>query len=548
MEETKLVQLEEQLWSANDAYKISILNNLASYCRTKYPGKALSYALKAQELSEKFTDLKNNSDSLNIIAYIYATSINDIGKAREYADRALETSRKIKYRKGRAASYLTKTIVYTKVGNHLKALKGLSKSLNIYSDLDDRIGIARVYNRLGISYQALGNIEKSFDYFTKAKEFFEEIGDTHSIAEELNNLGLLFTQQGEIEKAFCLFNQAKTLFEDSGSSIATVLLNISKIHKLREEYTEAKKIIHQVLALATENNDQYIIASANLRIGILNKKIGVNESSLPYYQKALKIASELKNRDLEKEICLTISQFFEEKNDFKKALEYHKRNYNLEKKEKDSIILSTMSFSGNVTSKESEIYRVRNRELLKINAKLKRSNKKIRYRAEKCRKMSRIDFLTNLFNRQHLDTVLEREWNRAVRYGHPLSVAMVDVDLFKRVNDNYNHHVGDIVLKSISSILQENIRTCDIIGRYGGEEFLAIFPDTSIEGAKVACEKMRGAVESFSWDSICPQLKITISIGICSRGPAMEKAQDIVLKADQNMYQAKNSGRNKVIP
>lgn len=547
MEEAKLAKLEEQLWSASDNYKISILNNLSSYCRTKFPEKALEYAVKAKELAEKYGDKKNNIDALNHIAFINATTTNDIRSSRENAKQALFKAKKEKYKKGTADAHLSLAIVYTKTGDHLKALKYLLKSLDKYSELDDRIGIARTYNRLGIAYQSMGSLEKSIEYFTKSKEFYEDIGDVNSIADELNNIALIYGKKGEHVRALETFGNAKILYERSGNSTANVLLNTAEIHESIGDYDKAEELLKEALDIAEANRDRYRIAAVNLHRSLLRQRTASNLPILPGLEKALTLAIRLENKDLEKEVYQAFSQYYEAKEDYKKALHYYKKSSQMELREKESIIQSTMAIKTNPVSDENELYRLRNNELIKINRKLKQSNEKIRYRAEKFRSMARIDFLTDLYNRRHLDTVLEREWQRSLRYGHPLSVAIIDVDYFKRVNDKFNHQIGDVVLKSISCLLQKNTRTSDIIGRYGGEEFLIIFTDTTIDGAAKACEKMRRSVEKYNWEEISPELGITISAGISSRGPEMETHEDLVLKADQNMYKAKDKGRNRVI-
>ncbi|MFP4442500.1 MAG: diguanylate cyclase [Spirochaetia bacterium] len=547
MEEAKLTKLEQQLWSASDNYKISILNNLSSYCRTKFPEKALDYAVKAKDLSEKFGDEKNNIDALNHIAFINATATNDIRSSRENAKQALIKAKKAQYKKGTADAHLSLAIVYTKTGDHLKALKCLLKSLDRYSELDDRIGIARTYNRLGISYQSMGNLEKSIEYFTKSKEFYEDIGDVNSIADELNNIALIYGKKGEYIRALETFGSAKILYERSGNSTANVTLNTAEIYESMGEYDKAEDLLKEALEIAEENRDRYRIAAINLHRSLLRQRTGSTLPVLSGLETALTLAIRLENKVLEKEIYQAFSQYYEGKDEYKKTLHYYKKSTQMELREKESIIQSIMAIKSNPVSDENELYRVRNNELIQINRKLKQSNEKIRCRAEKYRSMARIDFLTDLYNRRHLDTVLEREWQRSLRYGHPLSVAIIDVDYFKRVNDNFNHQIGDVVLKSISCLLQQKIRASDIIGRYGGEEFLIIFTDTVITGAAKACEKMRKSVEQYNWEEISPELKITISAGISSRGPETETPEDLVLKADQNMYKAKDKGRNRVI-
>jgi len=154
------------------------------------------------------------------------------------------------------------------------------------------------------------------------------------------------------------------------------------------------------------------------------------------------------------------------------------------------------------------------------------------------------DTLTGLWNRRKAWDLMEYESERSLRKAWPIGLAMIDIDKFKSVNDALGHDVGDQVLKKVSAVLTENLRKGDILARWGGEEFLAVFPETDLEGTKIAAEKLRSAVEKAPW-SIPDRPGITISIGIAVKPGSSE--WDVVLKeADLALYRAKDSGRNRV--
>ncbi|MCV2368597.1 GGDEF domain-containing protein [Roseateles oligotrophus] len=157
------------------------------------------------------------------------------------------------------------------------------------------------------------------------------------------------------------------------------------------------------------------------------------------------------------------------------------------------------------------------------------------------------DMLTGLANRRAIGDQLLMTVARAQRQGQYLSVLMLDVDHFKRVNDNFGHQAGDVVLSSVAQTLQSRLRAQDQIGRFGGEEFLAILPDTSLEGAQVLAEALRAAVEATPIQWGVHSIAITISIGV--RGGAItgaDTADGLVAAADAALYRAKQGGRNRV--
>lgn len=157
-------------------------------------------------------------------------------------------------------------------------------------------------------------------------------------------------------------------------------------------------------------------------------------------------------------------------------------------------------------------------------------------------RISGIDKLTQINNRLKLDEILQNEIYRSERNNYNLSVAILDLDYFKRVNDDFGHLVGDEVLIRVASILKSNVRENDAVGRWGGEEFLIILPQTSAEDAMVVAEKIRLAVCEESFETV---KHITCSLGVASiiLGDNQDK---MLLRADNALYSAKNSGRNKV--
>ncbi len=158
-------------------------------------------------------------------------------------------------------------------------------------------------------------------------------------------------------------------------------------------------------------------------------------------------------------------------------------------------------------------------------------------------KISITDGLTQLSNRQHLMNRLDEEISRASRYETELTIILFDIDDFKEVNDNYGHLMGDEVLVRISEIIKENIRKSDIIGRYGGEEFMVVLPQTNIEEAFKVGDKIRAAIEAERFHK--DLFGVTISGGISSH--AYIKKSRMINVADAKLYEAKSTGKNRII-
>ena len=158
------------------------------------------------------------------------------------------------------------------------------------------------------------------------------------------------------------------------------------------------------------------------------------------------------------------------------------------------------------------------------------------------------DPLTGLYNRRTFEERLGPEFDRAKRYGRPLSILMIDVDDFKRVNDKYGHDWGDVVLKEVARVLREKTRKSDIPARYGGEEFIMMLPEIALEGAEQAAEKIRQEIDGLRFNpNSLPPFSVTVSVGVASSSSrSYEDSRAAVKDADLALYRAKRNGKDRV--
>lgn len=169
------------------------------------------------------------------------------------------------------------------------------------------------------------------------------------------------------------------------------------------------------------------------------------------------------------------------------------------------------------------------------------------HQREEMKHLVTVDVLTGLFSRRHFMVLAERELHRSLRYSAQLSVLMIDIDHFKRINDTHGHQVGDQVLRELGAILCKALREVDFVGRLGGEEFAAILPQTDVLQAFEVAERLRRTVEvSDIAISSSALLRITISIGVCSLHSRRCSIDTLLGQADQALYDAKRLGRNQV--
>ena len=163
------------------------------------------------------------------------------------------------------------------------------------------------------------------------------------------------------------------------------------------------------------------------------------------------------------------------------------------------------------------------------------------------KELNTIDPVTSIRNRQYLDDALDQEWRRARRQGYEMSFLLLDIDHFKNVNDTYGHLAGDECLASVAKDADETFqRPSDVVARYGGEEFAVVLPYVTAENAQGLAEQLRKTVERRTYLADGNQINITISIGVATMSPNEGEPRDLIGRADNALYRAKSSGRNKV--
>jgi diguanylate cyclase (GGDEF)-like protein len=162
------------------------------------------------------------------------------------------------------------------------------------------------------------------------------------------------------------------------------------------------------------------------------------------------------------------------------------------------------------------------------------------------RKAAGTDSLTGLFNRRFIDDLAQREMNRARRMKLPLTVALIDADQFKAVNDHHGHAAGDTVLRDLATCCRDSVRSHDMVGRYGGEEFLLLMPNTSAEQAETVLDRIRANVAAMPMPMLTDRLRLTVSIGASQVEERDANIAAAMTRADMALYRAKEKGRNRV--
>lgn len=166
---------------------------------------------------------------------------------------------------------------------------------------------------------------------------------------------------------------------------------------------------------------------------------------------------------------------------------------------------------------------------------------------EEIHAQARRDALTGAFNRRAFTEFADREWSRSVRHGHPFAVLSIDIDHFKILNDQHGHQTGDLALVQVSKAAEAALRADDIWCRHGGEEFVALLPDSTMAQAMIVAERLRAAVGNAAIDSPKGKLKVTVSVGVAEYTATSKSFSEVLAISDSALYQAKGDGRNRVV-
>jgi len=327
----------------------------------------------------------------------------------------------------------------------------------------------------------------------------------------------LKTKNGSI---FVLINI--TFFKEDGRTLASVL-DMTQLQQTRQKLQATVQAQNAILSAIPDLMFELSKSGVYLNVWVQNpEELAANKQSL-----LGKSVEEILPPPAAKEVMQSIAECYEKGRSFGHQIKIQKEKKQLwfelsaSLKDNDDAPPSVIMLSKNITkTKELEF---------------------------ELRHLSRHDSLTNLYNRRTLQKLLQHDTQRAMRYNTPLSVCMLDIDHFKNINDNYGHLMGDRVLQAFAALLNKSLRNIDYCGRYGGEEFVIVLPDTSLSHAKEFAQRLLKKISSIKFQSDENEIfHISASIGVSEFKNRFKSCETFVKSADDAMYQAKSAGRNCV--
>jgi diguanylate cyclase (GGDEF)-like protein len=466
-------------------------------------------------------------------------------------ERALARQRASGDRAGEAFSLNGLGNVAYQLGDYGQALDHYLASLNVAQEAGDRLGVGFAHNNIGNIHGQLGDSSRALEHLLLAMKAKEGV-DPHGAAIAVLNIATAYAEMGDDERAEAYLELAAERLRESGGRVAEAacLRDLGRIRERRGEAEAARELYRRSLAISLEVGAPACEAESRIRLGSLLVRGGEAAAAEAELRAALEIASARGLRPQVYAAHESLAAAREAAGDPSGALAHHRAFHAAWREvfnaETSARIKSVMLRAEVERSRgEAEILRQKNEELTAAHDEKTVLLERLREQAAELERQTREDALTGVSNRRHLDEVLASEWERALRFGRALSLALIDADHFKEVNDRFSHAVGDEVLRVLGRILRESTRGVDLVARYGGEEFCLLLVETPRRAALRLCETLRARVAEHDWGALAPGLSLTVSIGVAGHLEAREPAA-LLAAADLRMYSAKRDGRNRV--
>lgn len=497
MAKAMLLAIPAQLDNALEAERLQLLAR--SYLQLEDYQNAVNHALEALPRCRDLENLYLEFSCFNTLCHCYG----ELGLLDESVTYGIEGVEKI------IKHGLTQLTVYRKILNNLAVtlsyLGEHQRSLHYYHlcleharEMKSLAGEGNALNNIGTVYHDLKDYPKALGYFQQALKISAPINDTDTVIWALNNIGVAYRHMMHLNKAnhayFRALGELKKAPNPARESM--VKSNIGKIYELQKKFALSER--YQLFALG------------------LAEKLQASQRIMGAHQ--------------------ALFELYEAWGNFPKAFFHHKAYHELKVKELEQAASSKtkgmmVRFEVEKLKQEQEIYRLKNVELAAAMTKLE--------------ELSNQDSLTGLYNRRFFDKQLHHAFNHAKNQQLSLTAMIADIDNFKLINDTFSHAIGDDVLRIIASLFTNTLRGSDVVARYGGEEIVALFPETTLENAKLVCEKIRQKIEQYPWHKLHPALKVTMSMGLAD-DLSLAHPEKLLSAADAVLYKVKHSGKNRV--
>ncbi len=436
---------------------------------------------------------------------------------------------------------------YTLMGAYPEALQQLLRAVVLYREQEDIRGEAAALKNIGHLYLLLGDLPRAFPHLEQCLDLAGILKDRRLEADVLAKLCDACRMAGENQRAARYGLRSVELYQEIGyhGGEAEAFNSLGEVYLAMEDFSRAHTFLQLTAEVSERIGRPLEVARAQRKIGALYLRENQLDLAFTHLFRALEIAMKTGSQRVIAECHRELAEAYKKSGDAVKALKHFEQFFELHQAVFDAESdrrLKTIEVAHQVETarKDREIYHLRSVQLQQEIEERKKAQAALELLATR-------DELTGLSNRRHVLELASRAFDQAQRYRRPLSAVMFDIDRFKDINDSYGHAAGDQILAQVGERMRAVMRKVDILGRYGGDEFVIFLPETGREGARRLAERLRAALAARVDIGGC-QVEITASIGISSTcGESADLTLDeLIRRADHALYRAKQSGRDRV--
>ncbi len=490
------------------------------------------------------------AESLHLYGML-CDKLANYGAALAAYTRALEISNSLGLQIKVALEHSHIGVVYGRLGDHLTSVQHLLEAFKIHEDYGDIARQAYILNNLGFTHVLINQHQKALYYLLKGLKLARENEDRFAAAITLDSLCHAYRGLHDYEQALVCGLESVQICRDLGKhrEECEYCLSVGLVYRDCGEISSALTYFEESLKLAQKLGFRREEADVLRRLGDIYLQKGQEPLAFSYLTRALTLAQEIEARHEIYQSHADLATAYKQVGDFENALTHYEKFHLLKEQvfnDQADMRLKSLETAHRLeqAQKEAEIYRLRNQAL-----QTEIEERKVAQAAAE--HIATIDPLTGLYNRRHFFHLAEHAFTQALYDTSPLCVIMLDLDHFKLVNDTYGHLVGDKVLIAAATRIRHCLRTRDILGRYGGEEFSIILPDTTLEQGYVVAERIRQTITATPIHTEKKGVSITISCGVgkifVDDSFSTLTLNVLIDRADQALYLAKQAGRNQTV-
>lgn len=485
----------------------------------------LERSLRALYLRRQVNNPGKLAENLNLVGAACFES-GDTSGAEKYWMEGLEVARSCNHESAETHILSNIAVIKHGAGHSEEAVSYFTECMERHEKKQDMVSLVRTLTNLAGTYSDLERFAEAEAVCDRALHILPTLDN--NLVEPWTRVTQsgIYRRQGRLDEADAVLALGWAAAERAGTSryVPLLLGEQGLVARGRKDYASAQDALEQSLELARVGNQRQHTVEILRYLAEIAEETGDMALALQRFKELHEISRKMEREAAERRV---------------------EANLVAERVKRAELQTQTARHEAELLRKHQEELEATNRELAAANEQNECLLARLREQARHLERLTVEDPLTGLFNRRYLSDYLERQIMQARAVGYPLSIAIIDLDNFKRINDTFSHAVGDIVLKTVARLLRESSRITDTAVRYGGEEFLLVLPGASVTDAANVLERFRSSLQAYPWHTERDSLSVTGSIGIATDSGA-EELENLLARADHHLYRAKTSGKNRI--